>query len=133
MVLVDTTVWLDFLRARATPAVALLQELVESGEAALAPVVMQEILQGARDERAFRKLADEFRRFPMLGLDEPLLLARSAARLYAHARWNGISPRSPHDCLIAAIAIGERVPLLADDVDFVRLNKLDPRLMLVAH
>lgn len=121
------------MRGRSTPVVARLRELIEEEEAALAPVVMQEILQGARDERAFRKLADEFRQLPMLGLGDPLVLATSAARLYAQARWHGITPRSPHDCLIAAIALTERVPLLADDIDFERLREAEPRLVLVPH
>lgn len=133
MVLVDTAVWIDLLRARPTPAMARLRALIDAEEAALAPVVMQEILQGARDERAFRKLAGEFERLPMLGLGDALALARSAARLYARARWRGITPRSPHDCLIAAIALAERVPLLADDADFERLREVEPRLVLVPH
>lgn len=133
MVLVDTTVWIDLLRARATPAVTRLRSLVEAEQAALAPVVLQEILQGARDEGALRKLAEEFRRLPMLGLGDPLALARSAASLYARARWQGITPRSPHDCLIAAIAIAERAPLLADDADFDRLQEVEQRLLLVPH
>jgi len=133
VVLVDTTVWIDLLRARTTPAVARLRALIEAEEAALAPVVMQEILQGARDERAFRKLAAEFGRLPMLGLGDPLALARAAARLYARARWLGMTPRSPHDCLIAAIAVAERAPLLADDVDFERLREVETQLVLVPH
>jgi predicted nucleic acid-binding protein len=133
VVLVDTAVWIDLLRARPTPAGARLRALIDAEEAALAPVVMQEILQGARDERAFRKLAVEFERLPMLGLGDALALAHAAARLYARARWRGITPRSPHDCLIAAIALSERVPLLADDADFDRLGEVEPRLVLVPH
>jgi predicted nucleic acid-binding protein len=132
-VLVDTTLWIDLLRARATPAVARLREVIDLEEAALAPVVMQEILQGSREDRAFRKLAAEFRRLPRLGLGDPLVLARSAAMLDARARWRGITPPSPHDCLIAAIAVDERAPLLADDVDFERLQRIEPRLRMPPH
>lgn len=133
MVLVDTAIWIDLLRSRDTPAVVRLRAVVDKEEAALAPVIVQEILQGARDEGAFRKLAAEFGRLPMLGLGDPIALARSAARLYARARWRGVTPRSPHDCLIAAIAVDERVPLLADDVDFERLRETEPRLVLLPH
>lgn len=133
MVLVDTAVWIDFLRDLQTPATRQLRRLVAAEEAALAPVIMQEILQGARDERAFGKLVTRFTGFPMLGRGDPLVLAQAAARLYARARWQGVSPRSPHDCLIAAIAVAERAPLLADDVDFDRLREVEPKLELLAH
>ncbi len=45
----------------------------------------------------------------------------------ARARRRGVTPRSSHDCLIAAIAVAERVPLLHDDEDFVRLARVEPR------
>ena len=47
MVLVDTTVWIDWLRTLETAAAAELDRLLEEGEAALAPVILQELLQGA--------------------------------------------------------------------------------------
>lgn len=131
MVLVDSTVWIDLLRGQATAAVARLRAVIEAEEAAAAPVIVQEVLQGARDEAAFRKLAAHFMALPMLGTDSPLALAHAAARLYARARWQGVTPRSPHDCLIVAIAVAERVPLLADDTDFERLARVEPRLKLL--
>lgn len=131
MVLVDSTVWIDLLRGQATAAVVRLRAVIEAEEAAAAPVIVQEVLQGARDEAAFRKLAAHFMALPMLGMDSPLALAHAAARLYARARWQGITPRSPHDCLIVAIAVTERVPLLADDADFERLACVEPRLKLL--
>jgi hypothetical protein len=131
VLLVDSPVWIDLLRGRATAAVARLRAVIEAEEAAVAPVIVQEVLQGARDEAAFRKLAVHFMALPMLGAAEPLVLAHAAARLYARARWQGITPRSPHDCLIAAIAVAERVPLLHDDADFARLARVEPRLRLL--
>ena len=81
MVLVDSTVWIDLLRGRSTAAVARLRAVIEAEEAAVAPVIVQEVLQGARDEAAFRKLAAHFMVLPMLGTAEPLRLAHAAARL----------------------------------------------------
>jgi len=131
VVLVDSTVWIDLLRGRSTAAVARLRAVIEAEEAAVAPVIVQEVLQGARDEAAFRRLAAHFMVLPMLGTGQPLALALAAARLYARARWQGITPRSPHDCLIAAIAVAERVALLHDDADFERLAGVESRLRLL--
>lgn len=132
MILVDSTVWIDLLRVRQTRPVARLRRLLEIGEAAIAPVIVQEILQGAADAPAFGKLAERFTALPMLGTrDDPLTLHVEAARLYARARWQGITPRSPHDCLIAVIAITHAVPLLHDDRDFEHLAEVEPKLKLV--
>lgn len=131
MVLVDSTVWIDLLRVRETKPVEWLRRLLELGEAAVAPVIVQEILQGASDARAFRRLEERFTALPMLGAGNPLPLHVAAARLYARARWQGIAPRSPHDCLIVIIAIEYDVPLLHDDVDFERLVKFQRKLKLV--
>jgi hypothetical protein len=51
VVLVDTTVWIDFLRGDGSSAVSALRQLLEEGEACLAPVVLQELLQGAASQR----------------------------------------------------------------------------------
>lgn len=113
--LVDTTAWIDLLRGRDTRQTTALGRLVDLGEAAVSLVIVQEILQGARDEMAFRRLRKQFVAMPMLGSADPLRLAESAAQLYARARWNGITPRSPHHCLIAVTAVTEGVPLLSAD------------------
>ena len=56
MVLVDTSVWVDFLRAKPTPQVRALKELLAGEEiAGVAPVILQEILQGADSGGRFEK------------------------------------------------------------------------------
>lgn len=131
MVLVDSAVWIDLLRGSKTSATALLKRLLELGEAAVAPVIVQELLQGAVDTRAFERLSQRFLALPLLGVDDPVAHHLAAARLYAHARWQGITPRSPHDCLIAAVAATCGVPLLQDDRDFEQLAAVDDRLVLL--
>ncbi len=42
-----------------------------------------------------------------------------------------VTVRSPHDCLIAQIAIEHEVPLLQDDADFERIARVEPRLSFV--
>lgn len=131
MVLVDSTVWIDLLRRQQTVAVRALERLIDLGEAAVAPVIVQEILQGAVDKSALERLARRFLALPMVGIGDPVALHVAAARLYARARWQGVTPRSPHDCLVAATALQADLPLLHDDRDFEALAGVEPRLRVV--
>jgi len=129
VVLVDATVWIDWLRATATHAAARLDELLEEGEAALAPVVLQELLQGAASPRALRTLQKQFEALPMLMPRPGTATYAAAGGLHARCRWQGYTPRSPHDCLIAQLAIEHRVPLLHNDHDFERIAEVEPKLL----
>ncbi len=131
MVLVDSTVWIDLLRRSETAPVKLLRRLLDLSRAAVTPVIVQEILQGTVDAAAFAKLHKYFGALPVLSVENPLELHIAAAKLYARARWRGITPRSPHDCLIAAVAIEQGIPLLHDDRDFEQLAAIEPKLKLL--
>ena len=132
VVLVDTTVWIDWLRGVDSAAVARLRVLLEDGRAALAPVVLQELLQGAANPAALRTLQRRFSALPMLMPADTLALHADAGALYARCRWAGVTPLSGHDCLIAALAIERRAPLLHDDRDFAAIAGVDGRLRLSA-
>lgn len=131
MILVDSTVWIDLLRNRETVPVSRLRILLDAGEATVAPVIVQEVLQGAIDVAGFSKLHKYFGALPLSGVEHSLALHVAAGKLYARARWQGITPRSPHDCLIAATAVDGGLPLLHDDRDFEQLATVEPKLRLV--
>jgi len=127
--LVDTSVWIDFLRGLHTSEVQRLRRLLREGEVVLAPVVVQELLQGARSEAALATLRQRLLEMPLLATDITTHVA--AGELYARCRWNGITPRSPHDCLIAVLAVTHEVELLAVDRDFVAIGRVLPGLRLL--
>ncbi len=130
MVLVDSTVWIDLLRNQESAPVNRLRMLLAAGEAAVAPVIVQELLQGAASPEALARLKAHFLALPLL---EPRVQAAThaaAGELYARCRWAGITPRSPHDCLIAQLAVEHGVPLLHDDRDFEAIATVEPRLLL---
>ena len=131
VILVDSTVWIDLLRKLDTVPVRHLRKLLDLGEATVAPVIVQEVLQGSVNPAAFEKLQRYFAAMPMSGADDAVELHVAAARLYARARWQGVTPRSPHDCLIAVTALGARISLLHDDRDFELLATVEPKLKLV--
>jgi predicted nucleic acid-binding protein len=105
VILVDSTVWIDLLRNCETLPVSRLRKLLDAGEATVAPVIMQELLQGAADAAGFAKLHAYFTAIPLSGAEDSLELHASAGRLYARARWQGLTARSPHDCLIVVTAV----------------------------
>ncbi len=121
MIVVDTSVWVDVLAARETPAAATCIGLIERGEpVALTDVVYAELLQGVRSAREARLLDTHLRAFPILRL-EALEDFALAAELYRTARRRGITIRKTLDCLIAAPCVRTGAPLLHADADFDRL------------
>lgn len=128
MVLVDSTVWIDWLRNRSSPATTRLDALLDEGEAVIAPVILQEILQGAASPQALRTLRRRFGALPFLEPGQGGGTHAEAGALYARCRWAGITPRSPHDCLIARLAVENAVPLLHDDRDFEHIAEVEQRL-----
>ena len=131
MYLVDTSVWVDYLRGKATPQVRTLKNLL-SGEdiVGIAPIILQEILQGAdsaeRLETWRKVFSDLFCYVPR----DPLESHVAAARLYQDCRKAGKTPRSSNDCLIAQIAIENGLTLLHNDRDFNAIASVIGQLRL---
>ena len=113
MILVDTSIWIGLL-AGGRPQVAE-DDLVNF--ATCGPVV-QELLQGLKPGPA----SDAFRQLllavPVLSDPIPLNLYLAAADIYRLGRRKGVTIRSSIDCLIAAIAMENRVPVWHRDRDF---------------
>lgn len=127
MILADSSVLIDVLRARRTPASDRLRELVrhESTWGVPLPCVL-EVLQGARDEADWRLLE---RFFESQEVVEPRSIRDAhvaAARIWFDARRRGLTIRSSADCLIAQIALERDDTLLHDDDDFDRIAKVRP-------
>ncbi len=129
MYLIDSCVWIDWLRRRRTPSTEKLDIWLDKGLARLLPVIVQELLHGARGERELAILRQRFSELPCLPVTLETHLI--AGELYARCRWRGITIRSPHDCLIAASAVEHGVPLLTRDRDFLAIAEIEPRLALL--
>lgn len=130
VILVDTPVWIDWLRRGTRPGSRVLERLLDVQDIALAAVILQELLQGARGVSELARLRNSFAGLPLLVPDANTYA--DAGALYARCRWAGTTPRSPHDCLIAQTAIEHGLPLLHDDADFERIAAVEPRLRLLA-
>jgi len=131
--LVDSSVWIAYLRGDSLVEVELLAEGLEQGAPVwLAPPILQEVLQGADSPDRFSRWDRVLGELPMVIVPDPREAARSAAHLYARCRWAGVAPRSATDCLIATHAILVGMPLLHRDRDFDLIAGVEPKLVLVA-
>ena len=131
MYLVDTSVWVGFLRGDATAQVASLGTLLEGDEiVGIAPMVLQEVLQGADSEDRFEKWKKYFSGLRCYLPDDPVASHVAAARMYLSCRRAGKTPRSSNDCLIAQIAIENALILLHDDRDFDSIASVATALRL---
>jgi len=124
VIVVDTSVWIDFLEARETSFDFHLTELIRRGEAlALTDLIYCEILQGISEDAEFRRVRSILRNYPILrmrGLDT----FEHAAGIYRDCRRRGFTIRKTIDCLIAATCLEARAELYHNDRDFEAIAKV---------
>lgn len=126
MILVDSSVWIDFDRGiNSTPAKRLF-ELIETGAdiAGTEPVLM-EVLAGARDHHAWTELRRLLTSFEWIPADARVDF-EAAAYLYRACRAAGVTPRGLNDCMIASIALRSGARVLTSDRDFAAISQVVP-------
>ena len=121
MILVDTSVWIEVFRR---PSRLTLASIAELEEVVTCLPIVQEVLQGFRDEAAFRVARDAMLAFPIV--ESPLRweVFDDAVRLYRAARRGGYTVRSAVDCLIAACALRHGLTVAHHDRDFDALAEV---------
>lgn len=120
MVLVDTSVWIQLLAGRFSVRQEDLPRLAVCG-----PIV-QEVLQGLKPALASDAFREAFTAIPVLNDPIGLDVFIAAADIYRQGRRRGITIRSSTDCLIAAIAIANSVPVWHRDRDFSAIAMFTP-------
>jgi len=131
--IVDTSAVIELLRGTGSRThLALAQALRQERPLWIPAVVLQEVLQGARDASHFVRLQSQLDQLPLFEPDDVGELHRQAALLYARCRWRGVTVRSPIDCVVAACALEADLPLLAMDRDFSGMASIEPKLQLVS-
>ena len=131
MVLVDTSIWIEYAGPRPGRSAARLDELVIAGTPfAIAPVILQEVLQGARSAKEFQRLQKNLTTQRFLYPLDPLGTYIAAADIYVKCRRAGVTIRSTIDCLIAQIAIENGAALLHNDTDYDRMARVVPELAI---
>lgn len=126
MIVVDTSVWIDYFADRNTPHVAYLAQCLNDDtgiDVCLTDIILTEILQGLRTDKDVQRVDARLAVLEVLRLLD-LSDFRRAAALYRSARRQGVTIRRTSDCLIAAVCVREQVALLHADSDFDHLAKV---------
>jgi len=126
VILVDSSAWIEYLRATGSAADVRLARAIEGDEPlATTGIVLLEVLCGARDERHARELRRLLDRCRFLPLEEPSD-HEAAAALYRACRRQGTTIRRLPDCLIATVAIRTEAAVLHQDADFDAIARHAP-------
>ena len=122
--LVDTSAWIEIFRRR--PRIPLEQIVGDLDRVVTCLPVIQEVLQGFDDERAFRVAQDAMWSFPCV--ESPLTpqIVDAAVDVYRRARRAGFTVRSSVDCLIAVCASRHHLRVVHRDRDFPALASVMP-------
>jgi len=117
-VIVDTSAWVEYLRATGSPTHLALRAGVQDGKPIATPaLVVTELLSGSRSEIEAAGLLQLLSRFEIL-IPDSLRDYQGAARVQRICRRAGFTIRSTVDCMVAATALEDRRPLLARNRDF---------------
>jgi predicted nucleic acid-binding protein len=131
VLLVDSSVWIDFLGGHTTKAVKYFQERLDARESfALTELIYLEVLQGVREPDKARKVSTYLRGQLILAPRHKLQTYDAAANLYRRCRAAGITVSSTIDCLIAQMAVEYGAVLLHSDRDYEHIARVESRLKL---
>ena len=119
MILVDSSVWIDFFRGTATRKSEFLARRIDAGgdDIAAGDLVVAEVLQGFRSEKQAREAAAAFALIETVDIGGRTLAVKSAQN-YRLLRAKGVTVRSTIDCLTATFCIERLIHLLHDDRDY---------------
>lgn len=117
-ILVDTSVWIDFLRGVDARHVAALDSAIQSQRILIPDVALAEILLGLRNEKIARQVELDLRRFEVIDIGGREMAVK-AARNYRTLRTKGSTIRSTLDLMIGTWCIEHDVPLLHNDRDYL--------------
>ena len=126
MILVDTSVWIDFLRGVNSVQRRTLHRLIEEEEdISITEIILTEILQGIKLDSDFKTMKDYLMEFPIYrpkGIETYI----AAAGIYRDCRRKGKTVRKTVDCIIAAICMENGLTLFHKDSDFARIAACAP-------
>jgi predicted nucleic acid-binding protein len=118
VVVVDSSVWIDFYRGRSTLQVDALKKMMwRGGEVVVGDLIMAEVLQGANSAAEFAKIQSDLSAFDRLQVSDFVSAVR-AAENFRFLRAKGITIRKTIDTLIATRCILDNIALLYSDRDF---------------
>ncbi|EHR70703.1 putative nucleic acid-binding protein [Burkholderiales bacterium JOSHI_001] len=117
MILVDSSVWIDYLRGNATPQAEKLDSLLGVAPLAIGDLILTEVLQGCSTDREFNEVRRTLSALHLITLGGPDV-AVEAAKNFRRLRTLGVTIRKTVDTVIATRCIVDKLELLHNDRDF---------------
>jgi len=118
VILVDTSVWIDYFNGRENKLTDILDSALVDGTVAIGDIILLEILQGFRNNKDYNKA-----RITLATLDLYDMFGRGmvgkCANNYRFLRKKGVTIRKTNDIIIATFCIENQFPLLFSDKDFM--------------
>lgn len=117
MIIVDSSVWIDYFCGNECPQTDRLDQLLGVKPVAVGDLILAEVLQGFKSDKDFniaKQLFEDVTVFEMLGEER----AVKSAENFRYLRTKGITIRKTADVIIATFCIEQRLPLLFADKDF---------------
>lgn len=118
MILVDTSLWINYFNGIKDERTDLLDQLLIDGVAAIGDLILLELLQGFRHDKHYRTAKATLNALPQYELFGHSMVEK-CAKNYRALRKKGITIRRTNDVIIATFCIEHRMPLLFSDKDFL--------------
>lgn len=116
MVLVDTSIWIDFFQNNDSSHTNTLEGLIKNNNrAVICGVVLQEVLQGIKDHTSYELTKERLLKLPFLDTNKETYIYASS--LYRTLRRKGVTIPSV-DATIASVAVLNRIPIFTKDEHF---------------
>lgn len=122
MILVDSSVWIDYFNGKATPATAFFDAHVEEGVFCVGDLMLTEVLQGFNRDKEYHQALEALGLFPLVKIGGRAI-AIKAAEHYRALRKKGVTLRGVVDVLIGTYCIEHAFLLLYSDRDFDAMVK----------
>lgn len=127
MILVDTSVFIDYFRNIENPKTDQFQLIIDQDlNFAINNYIFQELLQGCKTEKDYKLLKNYLETQRFIDFKNGRESYAYAAKIYFSLRKKGITMRSTIDCLIAQMAIENNCFLLHNDEDFILMSRFIP-------
>ena len=117
MIVVDSSVWIDYFNGRETEQTNLLDSSLDNTPIVMGDLILTEVLQGFQSDRDYETAKEMLLQMPFMsmgGLD----LSLKSTMNYRHLRRKGVTVRKTIDVMIGTFCIHHQIPLLHDDKDF---------------
>ncbi len=117
MIVVDSSVWIDYFTGKSTPESEKLDSLLGEEPLAIGDLVLTEVLQGFKTDKDFRKAKELLMSLNIVNMLDTTIALKSAAN-FRTLRKKGITVRKTIDAIIATYCIENKLSLLHSDKDF---------------